>query len=319
MHRALPCFVVVALLTAGAITATAQDPSQEVALIVNGEQIFGWEIALLLPQVQSELASQGLDTKGEGVIQAVLRRAIDSKLLAQEARRRGIEPDNGRIDQKMNKMAEGSGGRANLEAELIKSGITFAQLRSTVVQADLVQTLVKTKVGAGIELTMEDVSEIYAANPDLFKNRDKIHTRHILFMVGEGETSAEKKIAWDKAVAAHERAVAGEDFAALAIELSEGPNAQRGGDLGFTARGHMVESFDEAVWALEAGEISDVVESHLGYHVIKVEEIAIGPVVSLEEARPAVEDLLRQQRISEALSVLVAELRASAEIHVPEH
>jgi parvulin-like peptidyl-prolyl isomerase len=165
---------------------------------------------------------------------------------------------------------------------------------------------------------MEDVSEIYAANPDLFKNRDKIHTRHILFTVGEGETSAEKKIAWDKAVAAHERAVAGEDFAALAIELSEGPNAQRGGDLGFTARGQMVESFDEAVWALEAGEISDVVESHLGYHVIKVEEIAVGPVVSLEEARPAVEDLLRQQRISEALSVLVAELRASAEIHVPE-
>jgi len=318
MHRALSCFVIIALLTAGAITATAQDQSQEVALVVNGEKIFTWEIKLLMPQVQSGMATQGLDTKGEGVIQAVLGRAVDSKLLAQEARRRGIEPDNGRIDQKMTKMAEGSGSRANLEAELIKSGITYTQLRSTVVQADLVQTLVETEVGAGIELTVEDVSEFYAANPDLFKNRDKIHTRHILFKIGSGEPAAQKKIAWDKAVAAHERAVAGEDFATLATELSEGPNAQRGGDLGFTARGQMVESFDEAVWTLEAGEISEVVKSHLGYHVIKVEEIMIGPTVPLEEARPAVKDLLRQQLIGEALSVLVAELRASAEIRDPE-
>jgi parvulin-like peptidyl-prolyl isomerase len=310
--------VVVALLTAGAITATAQDPSQEVALIVNGEKIFTWEIALLMPAVQTEMASQGLDTKGEGVIQAVLGRAIDSKLLAQEARRRGIEPDNGRIDQKMNKMAKGSGGRANLEAELIKSGITFAQLRSTVVQADLVQTLVETEVGAGIGVTEEEVAAFYAANPELFKGQDKIHTRHILFMVGAGEPAAQKKIAWDKAVAAHERVVAGEDFATLAAVLSEGPNAQQGGDLGFTARGQMVESFDEAVWILEVGEISEVVESHLGYHVIKVEEIMIGPTVPLEEAQPLVEDLLRQQRIGEALSELVAKLRAAADIGDPE-
>ncbi len=61
-----------------------------------------------------------------------------------------------------------------------------------------------------------------------------------------------------------ERAVAGEDFASLAMELSEGPNAANGGDLGFTARGQMVESFDDAVWALEVGEISEVVESRLG-------------------------------------------------------
>jgi len=264
------------------------------------------------------MAIQGMDTKGEGVIKTVLYRAVDGKLLAQEARRRGLEPDNGRIDQKMTKLVEGSGGRANLEVELIKSGITYAQLRSTVVQADLVQSLVETEVEAGITVSEEDVSTYYAENPNLFKGQDKIHTRHILFKVGADATLAEKKTAWDKAVAAHERAVAGEDFATLAIELSEGPNAQRGGDLGFTARGQMVESFDNAVWTLEAGEISEVVESHLGYHVIKVEEIVIGSPVPIEEARPLVEDLLRQQRLGEALSVFVAKLRAEADIHDPE-
>ena len=112
--------------------------------------------------------------------------------------------------------------------------------------------------------------------------------------------------------------MAGEDFAALAIELSDGPNAFKGGDLGFTARGQMVEEFDDAVWVLEVGEISVVVESHLGYHVIKVEEIVIGPTAPLDEARPAVEDILRQQRIGAVLSGLVTELKASADIREPK-
>ncbi len=80
----------------------------------------------------------------------------------------------------------------------------------------------------------------------------------------------------------------------------------------------MVESFDEAVWSLEVGEISEVVESRLGYHVIKVEEIVIGPTVSLEEALPLVEDLLRQQRTRQALSTLVAQLREASEIREPQ-
>jgi len=305
------------LLIAVAMTSMALDTSDEIAVIVNGSEIYAWELALLLPQIQAEMAARGLDPKGEVVIRSVLERAIDSRLLAQEAARRGIEPNTARIDQKMTKMAERAGGRAKLEAELVKSGITYSQLLSTVRQADLVQTLVENEVAA-TPLTPEDVSEYYNEHLALFKNQDKIHARHILFLVKPGDDPAQKKAALDKAVAAHARAVAGEDFAALAIELSEGPNASKGGDLGLTARGQMVEAFDEAVWALEVGEISEVVESHLGYHVIKVEEIVIGSTVPLDEARPAVENLLRQQRTSAVISGLVTELKASADIREPE-
>jgi peptidyl-prolyl cis-trans isomerase C len=318
MKRNLPCAVVVVLLVAIAVTAMAQSKSQEVAVVVNGEHVYTWELALLLPQIEAEMKSQGLEPKGNVVIRSVLDRAIDGKLLAQEARRRGIKPNDARIDEKLAKMAARAGGRADLEAELVKTGIDYSQLRSTVVQADLVQTLVETQVATKGEVTADEVAAFYLENPELFKSPDRIHARHILFRVGAGDSPEQKKAARDKAVAAHARAVAGEDFAALAIELSEGPDASKGGDLGFTARGQMVESFDDAVWALKPGEISDVVESALGYHVIKVEEIVIGPTVPLDEARPAVEDLLRQERIAQVLSELVTELRASAEIRDPE-
>ena len=318
MNRRLSCLLMTALLIGVAMTSMAQETTEDVAIIVNGSEIYTWELALLFPQIQSEMVARGLDPKGDVVIRSVLQRAIDSRLLAQEAARRGVEPNSARIDEKMAKLAEGAGGRANLAAELIKSGITYSQLLSTIHQADLVRTLVETEVAVAKLVTTEDISAYYNDHLARFKNQDKIHTRHILFVTKPGDDPARKQAARDKAEAAHARAVAGEDFAALAIELSEGPNASKGGDLGFTARGQMVEEFDEAVWALEAGEISDVVESHLGYHVIEVEEIAIGPTVPLDEARPVVEDLLRQQRTGEVISELVSELKKTADIREPE-
>ena len=317
MRKRLSCLLMTAFLIGVAMTSMARDGYEEVAVIVNGSEIYSWELALLLPQILSETAAQGLDPKGDVLIRSVLERAIDSRLLAQEAVRRGIEPNTTRINEKMAKMAEGTGGRADLEAELIKSGITYSQLLSTVRQADLVQTLVETEVAANL-VTPEEISAYYNENLARFKNQDKIHTRHILFVVKPGDDPARKQTAREKAVAAHARAVAGEDFAALAIELSDGPNASKGGDLGFTARGQMVEAFDEAVWALEPGEISDVVESDLGYHVIKVEEISIGSTVPLDEARLVVEDLLHQQRIGGVISGLVTELMKTADIREPE-
>lgn len=292
--------------------------SDDVALFVNGEEIYGWELKLLLPQIQTELAAQGLDTRGQDVIERTVSRAIDSRLLAQEARRRGIEPNESRINDKMKGLAERAGGRADLEAELIKSRITYDQLRSTVVQSDLVQTLVENEIIPEIEVTQQEVEVFYSENPELFRGPDKIHSRHILMVVDSDATEAERQDARRRAEEARARAAAGEDFARLAAELSEGPTAKTGGDLGFTGRGQMVEGFDEAVWSLEPGEISDVVESRLGYHVIKVEEIVFGPVVPFDEARPLVTNLLRQQRTGKALASYVGKLRADAEIREPE-
>jgi parvulin-like peptidyl-prolyl isomerase len=264
------------------------------------------------------MASQGLETRGTDVVRITLQRAIDSRLLAQEARKRGFEPNQQRVDDKMKKVAEGAGGRAALEAELVKSGVSYAQLRSSAVEADLAQSLVEREIASKIEVSDDDVAAFYAANPELFTTPERIHSRHILFLVESDASDQEQEAVRERAEAARQRALAGEDFAALAVELSEGPNAKRGGDLGFTARGQMIPEFDEAVWQLEPGEISDVVESHLGYHVIEVDEIVPGTVVSLDEARPLVTNLLRQERTGEALEAFVTELRAKAEIREPE-
>jgi len=318
MKRLIVIVVLAALAVAPTHPARAMGNPDEVAVYVNDEAISTWEVGLLVPQIQNEMAALGQDPNSSELIGRSVQRAIDSLLLAQEARTFGIEPDMARVDEKMDALAEGAGGYAALEAELITSGVTFDQLKATVIQADIVRTLVETRIVPGIEISDEDVQAFYDENPDLFKRVDKIHCRHILFVVDPDADDETREAARKKAVLAHARALSGENFAALAFELSEGPNAARGGDLGFTARGQMVESFDEVVWGLEPGEISEVVESRLGFHVIKVEEFVPGEVIPLDEARQLIIQMLRQQRTGMALGNHVAELRDAAEIRTPE-
>lgn len=318
MKRLSLIAVAVALVLAPIQSTFAIGKPDEVAVWVNDEAISTWTVGLLLPQMQNEMAVLGLDPNSSELIGRSIQRAVDSLLLAQEARSLGIEPNPQRVDEKMKALADGAGGYASLEAELIKSGVTYDQLKSSVAQSDTVQTLVETRIVPGIEISYEDVKVYYDENPDLFKRAEQIHSRHILFLVKLDADDDERAAARKKAVLAHARVLSGENFAAVAMEVSEGPNARTGGDLGFTARGQMVEAFDNAVWALELGEISEVVESPLGFHVIKVEEIVEGEEIPLEEAKTLVSDMLRQERTAAALGEHLAILRESAEIRTPE-
>lgn len=318
MLRALRTMAVIVLAVACAGTASGQGRPDEVAVVVNGEPISTWEVGLLVPEIRAEVEAQNLKDPGDLVIRTAIQRAIDGRLLAQESVKRGFEPNQERIESKMKSLAERAGGRAALEAELIKSGVTYEQLKATVVQSDLAQSLVENEIVSGIEVSEEDVAAYYAEHPELFTSEEKVHARHILLKVPKDAGPEQRAAVRKRAEVAQARALSGENFAALAMELSEGPNAARGGDLGFNTRGQMIPSFDEAVWKLKAGEISEVVESHLGYHIIKVDEYVEGKVVTLDEARPLITDLLRQQRMGAELAEFISGLRETAEISEPQ-
>ncbi len=111
----------------------------------------------------------------------------------------------------------------------------------------------------------------------------QVRARHILIKAASDADEATRTQAKKKAESARLRAMAGEDFAALARTLSEDAgSARQGGDLGYNTKGKMVGPFDDAQFALKAGEISDVVETRFGYHVIMVEGVREGDVPPAE-------------------------------------
>jgi peptidyl-prolyl cis-trans isomerase D len=138
---------------------------------------------------------------------------------------------------------------------------------------------------SGLNVTEAMVQDYYEDYLDTFKERKQVKARHILFKVAESATDVEAEQAKQKALEVLKKARDGEDFAELAKQYSEGPTAGEGGDLGYFSENQMVKPFEEAAFALEKGEISDVVRTSFGFHIIKVEDVKEARTKTLEEVR----------------------------------
>jgi peptidyl-prolyl cis-trans isomerase D len=155
---------------------------------------------------------------------------------------------------------------------------------------------------AEIEALLADaaprVRAFYDEHPERYRQPEKVRARHILLRVAPGAEEEEVERVRARAEEALERVRAGEDFATVAGELSEDPGSkERGGDLGFFARGQMVPAFEEVAFSLEPGATSDVVETDFGFHVIRVEERQAAEERSFDEAaRDIAIELLRADR-----------------------
>jgi len=107
---------------------------------------------------------------------------------------------------------------------------------------------------------------------------------------------------------------AGEEFSSLAKECSECPSSAKGGDLGYFRRGRMVKPFEEAAFALEPGEISEVVQTRFGYHLIKVTDKKPESIVPYDEAKEEIEQRLRMQKTQQGMREYLEKLKEEANI-----
>ena len=162
-----------------------------------------------------------------------------------------------------------------------------------------------------------ELEKEYETEKHRYTNLEKeVRARHILIKAAPGASEEEKTAARKKAEALRERAIAGTDFAALAAENSDDTaSAAKGGDLGYNAKGRMVQAFDDAQFALEPGEISEVVETPFGFHVIKVEAVREGDVPKEDAKRELAARLYRQDWMDsaarKAATRLLSEWKAS--------
>ena len=304
----------VLLVVSFAVPLAAQEKKSTVILTVNDQPVYSWEIALLMPQVQSELAGRGTPPKREDVVNLAVRRVINSRLLAQEARRRNLKPDSARVDAALAQLEAQAGGRDEFDASLDRLGATYEQLRANFSEKDLVQVFLTTQIEPQIVVTAEEVAAYYDANLEEFDRPEMVRARHILIRLKPNPTAADTKEARARATAARQRVVAGEDFAVVAAEVSEGREASNGGDMGFFARDSMMPALTDVAFALEIGQISNIIETQFGFHILKVEEKRAASRMTFEEAKEPVRQFLIENQSREKLTAVLAELSETATI-----
>lgn len=166
-------------------------------------------------------------------------------------------------------------------------------------------TFTFAEVGGKITIDSPKIAEYYKANLNTFKLPEQRHARHILLKAGANDSEEILKAKAAKAAQVLKLAKNGDDFSALARQYSEDASKANGGDLGYFQSGQMVPAFDEAVFAMQPGAISDIIKTQFGYHIIKLEDIKPAATQTLAEATPKIISLLRHKE-AESLAFQVA-------------
>lgn len=253
--------------------------------------------------------------------QQTLDRLILERLLDEQAKKAGIEITDEQVTEKLTEMAAQQGPPLSLEqlrARIEGSGQTFDRLRQEIRKGLSYEKLFEAQWSGKIDITDDDIQKYYSENPGEFETAEQVRASHILI---KPETNADpngaKAAARAKAQDLLKQIKDGADFGALAKAHSDCPSSAEGGDLGFRGRGEWTQPFEKAAFELKPGQVSDIVETEFGYHIVKVTDRKDAGIVPLEQAKEEIIEKLQARKKAEIAEAYVRSLKDNADIVYP--
>ena len=284
---------------------------------VNGEAVNKTEFDRAVSALEARNGGPVPAQQRDRVLRQVLDQIVDYKLLIQEGRARKIEATDAEVDARMKEIQTQFPTEDAFKQMLTARKTTLEQVRSDIRQDITVQKLIENAIADKVAVKPEQVTDFYSKNPDQFKQPERVRASHILIMVPKGSDDAAKTAARTKAADILKDVKAGKDFAALAKQHSQDPgSAPKGGDLGFFQQGQMVGPFNDVAFKLTPGQVSDLVETEFGFHIIKVAEKQVARTVPLDEVRPQLEQYLERTNREQQTDAFVNGLKTKGKIEI---
>jgi peptidyl-prolyl cis-trans isomerase C len=280
---------------------------------VNGEAVTKSDFDRLILNIEANNGPIPAARRDE-ILRNMLDQLITYTLMSQQAKQENIAASDAEIDARIKEMQNGASD-AEFKKGLDARKMSAEQLRNDTRVQLTIEKLLETHAATAVS-TEAEARAFYDENPDKFKQGDKVRASHILLKVDSTAPEATQKQAQDRIAGLLLRARGGEDFAALAVKHSEDGSARQGGDLGYFESREMVPPFSEAAFKLKPGEISDVVTTQFGYHIIKVTDKRAATTISYEQASKQIIEFLSRQKKQERTEQFVDEVRKRARIEV---
>jgi peptidyl-prolyl cis-trans isomerase C len=251
----------------------------------------------------------------------LLQHLILGKILTEKATDADRAKTKELIDRAIEESKAKAGSEDAFETQLKATGMNLDQIRSNAFKEQLPSSVLVRETTKGVEISDADAKKFYDDNPDKFQQPEEVRASHILLLTQDPVTkqpiSPEKKKEKEKLIKdLKARAEKGEDFAALAKQYSEDPGSKdNGGEYTFP-RGRMVPEFEAAAFSLKTNQISDVVETQYGYHIIKLSEKIPATKVDFAKVEPKIKEALQQQEVEKVAPAYLDKIRADANIVV---
>jgi len=311
-------------LLAALLLLADPDPARtvnRVAAVVNGEAITMRELSEAGGPEWQAMEAMPAGAEREQIrlrlLRAIYTRLLADRLLEGQVRELKIEVSDGEVQAAIeDKKRQYKIDDATLERALAGEGLTLETYRLQLRKQIAANRVLMERVGPRIRVGDDDVRAYHVQHAGEFVTDVEARARHVFLPLAAGAPGADEarvKAIAEKVVA---RARAGEDFARLARELSQGPSAREGGDLGWLKRGVVQPEVERAVFALAPGEVSDPVRTKTGFQILKVEERRGGAPRPFDEVKEEIRNRLALDQQDAALQQYLTELKKDAVVDV---
>ncbi|HET6615800.1 MAG TPA: peptidylprolyl isomerase [Dehalococcoidia bacterium] len=288
----------------------------DVVARVNGEDVKKAEFERMIHTIEARAGQPVPAERRDEILRGALDQLIVYKLLAQEGKARGINITDADVDGKVAELRKQFPTEDAFNKALQERSMTLEGLRSDARNDLCVSKLMDAEVASTPGPSDAEAQDFYAKNPDKFKQEEEVRASHILIRVDEKADAAAKKKAKDEIESVLKQARAGADFAKLAQEHSQDGSAAQGGDLSYFTKEQMVPAFSNVAFGLKVGQISDVVTTQFGYHIIKVTDHKPARVVPYQEASAKIKEFLAEQKKQQHADAFIDGLKKKSRIEV---
>ena len=285
---------------------------------VNGEDIKKEDFEKMIKTVIA--SNQGRPIPAEQrdqILRSLLDQLVVYTLLNQEAKARGLTATDAEIEAKLQQVRQQFPTQELFDKALKERNMTVEgfkhDARMDVNATKVMEAELSTIPGP----SDAEAKDFYTKNPNDFKQEEAVRASHILIKVDPSADAATKAKAKATIGSVLKKAKAGQDFGKLAQEYSQDQgSAAQGGDLNYFPKAQMLPEFSNAAFAMQPGQISDVVTTQYGYHIIKLTDRKPGRVVPFEEAAPQIKQFLEQKKKQDKQNAFVEALKKKSKIEV---
>ncbi|QXE89002.1 peptidylprolyl isomerase [Geomonas subterranea] len=246
---------------------------------------------------------------------AALEQLTSAELLYQEGKKLEIKGLDQLVEEKFQKNRASFPSKEEFEKAVKAAGMTEAEVRESMRREIVVNYFVDRQFSTKATCSDAEAKKFYDDNKGkLFQKGERLRASHILVSVDQKGGADEKRKAREKAETLLKRVRNGEEFAAVAKAESTCPSRAKGGELGIFGKGQMTPPFEKAAFALKNGEISGVVETEFGYHIIKLQERIAPSTDRFEDVKFQIVQYLKMEQTRKAVAAFLSELRHKAKI-----
>jgi peptidyl-prolyl cis-trans isomerase SurA len=291
-----------------------------VVAVVNQEIITLSEVEKWTNPLKDEIVNKDRLEKQEQVeklYRQVLEKLIEEKLIDQEVKKIGIKVSTKEIEAALEEVKRRNAvTQADLERALITEGLTLETYKNQIEKGLQRQKLIHWSVKVEAKTGESELKDFYKRNIDRYATNETYRPGHILFIIPKEATSEAIGEIRKKAQKVLEKIKGGEDFGEMALLYSEDASSKNRGDLGYFKRGELVPTFERAALRLKVGEVSEIVRTEFGFHIIKLLDRKGTEPLPFEEVKEKVQADYYENEMEKAFRQYIATLKEKSIIEI---